>query len=416
MSRRIAPAVWIAAALLGMTAFLTIVTEGLVVTGLSTYPTASAALADATDGLTAMTYGIVGALILSRRANAVGAILLAFGLLGAALGASSSYSSHLFLPSSPANDARQFSALVALGWSAVVSGLAWLGAVTLVALLVQLFPDGRPLSSRWRLLLWLTLLWPLLFVCVNEFSPLTDATGQAVNPHGVTGPLADVLVGARTALSGIVALIILGSVASTILRFRRARGRQRAQLKWFAYGAVAAVVGFSFNGPFGTAGYALNGIAFSVIPLCIGIAILRHRLYDIDLLIRRSVSYAATSATVGVAFFAAIVVLETLLWPLTGGSEAAIAVSTLIGVAIFQPVRRRIQRAVDRRFDRSNYDAAGTLDRFSNRLGTEVDLDALRAELLGVVGETMTPAHASLWLRPPSRSAATIDAARGTMS
>ena len=402
VGRRVTPLVWIAGTLFGLATVLTIGAVVLVLTGLSGYPTLVAALNDAAIGLSSMPYALVGALILSRRANAVGAILLGFGLLGAALAASSGYASHLDLPRPEANGPATLTELAAVGWVAVVGGLAWLAAVTLIGLLVQLFPDGRPLSPRWRPLVWLTLLFPVLFLLVTEFAPETDLAGHAVNPHGLTGPLAEGLVIARAALGGVFGVVFVLSLVSAVLRFRRARGIQRAQLEWFVYGAAITGAANVVTNQLGTAGYLINDVVFCLIPASIGIAILRHRLYDIELLIRRTVSYGATSATVGLAFFAAIVVLETVLRPLTARSEAAVAISTLVAVALFQPIRRRIQDAVDRRFDRSRYDAARTLDRFTQRLGEEVDLDALRGDLLGVVGETMAPAHAGLWLRPPA--------------
>ncbi len=136
-----------------------------------------------------------------------------------------------------------------------------------------------------------------------------------------------------------------------------------------------------------------------LIPISIGIAVLRYRLYDIDVLINRALVYGATTAGIAIAFFAGIVVLQSLLRPLTSGSELAVAASTLVSFALFQPLRRRIQDAVDRRFYRSRYDAARTLDAFSVQLRDEVDLDAVRAELVSAVRDTVQPAHASVWLR-----------------
>jgi hypothetical protein len=139
--------------------------------------------------------------------------------------------------------------------------------------------------------------------------------------------------------------------------------------------------------------------AFMTMPVAIGIAILRYRLYDIDVLINRALVYGTTSAGIAIAFFAGIVVLQALLRPVTSGSEVAVAISTLASVVLFQPLRSRVQSAVDRRFYRSRYDAARTLDAFSVRLRDEVDLDAVRADLVRAVHETVQPAHASVWLR-----------------
>ena len=140
-------------------------------------------------------------------------------------------------------------------------------------------------------------------------------------------------------------------------------------------------------------------MVLDLIPISVAIAILRYRLYDIDLLINRTLVYAGTTAVIGGAFFGGIVLLQTLLRPFTTGSELSVAASTLVSFALFQPLRRRIERAVDQRFYRSRYDAVRTVDAFSERLRDEVELDALRGDLLTVVGDTMQPAHASLWLR-----------------
>jgi hypothetical protein len=143
----------------------------------------------------------------------------------------------------------------------------------------------------------------------------------------------------------------------------------------------------------------LTVFGLGLLPVAMGIAITRYHLYDIDALINRTVVYGATSAAIALTFFAGLVVLQTVLRPLTSGSELAIAASTLVSFALFQPVRRRLQSAVDRRFDRSRYDAARTLDAFTVRLRDEVDLDAVRADLISVIYKTVRPAHASVWLR-----------------
>jgi hypothetical protein len=140
-------------------------------------------------------------------------------------------------------------------------------------------------------------------------------------------------------------------------------------------------------------------LAIAAIPIAVAIAPLREHLYDIDALINRALVYGATTASIAIAFFSGIVVLQALLRPVTGGSEIAVAASTLASVALVQPLRKRAQSFVDRRFYRSRYDAARTLDEFSVRLRDEVDLDAVRAELVGVVRDTVQPTHAGVWLR-----------------
>jgi hypothetical protein len=149
--------------------------------------------------------------------------------------------------------------------------------------------------------------------------------------------------------------------------------------------------------------YVTGLLLYDSIPIAAGIAVLRYRLYDIDLLINRTLVYGATSAVLAMTFFGGVLAFQTVLRPITGVSEVAIAVSTLLSFALFQPIRRRAQDLVDRRFNRSRYDAARTLDVFARRLRDEVDLNILETELLGVVGSTMAPAHVSLWLRGRGR-------------
>ena len=391
---------WIAGALVGLSLLLSVVAVVLVlIVPASNAIPAAALLNDATTAVTSLPAAFVGALVLWRRANPVGAILLGFGLLGTALGASQSYGAYVGVIPPPTNDPRALSAIAATGWWSVIGALAWLAGLTLVLLLLQVFPDGRLLGPRWRGLLWLTLLFPVVLVGLTELGVEPGATGPAASPFGPGGSLSDAVATARAALGPAFALLGLLSLLSALLRFRRSDGRQRAQLKWFVYGAALAGAVITLTGPLRTVGYVINGLAFCIIPAAIGVAILRHRLYDIDLLIRRTVSYATTSAALAFTFFAAIVILEALLRPLTAGSEAAVAISTLVAVALFQPIRRRVQDAVDRRFDRSRYDAARTLDSFAVALRDEMDLESVRADLMGAVSRTVAPDHASLWLR-----------------
>jgi hypothetical protein len=176
---------------------------------------------------------------------------------------------------------------------------------------------------------------------------------------------------------------------------------ERQQLKWVASSAALCAIAFGdlVLGNSAKVSQVLMVAAFMTMPAAIGIAITRYRLYDIDILINRALVYGATTAGIAFAFFAGIVVLQALLRPITTGSEVAVAASTLGSFALFQPLRGRIQRTVDRRFYRSRYDAVRTLDDFSVRLRDEVDLDAVRAELVAAVRDTVQPAHASVWLR-----------------
>jgi branched-subunit amino acid ABC-type transport system permease component len=187
-------------------------------------------------------------------------------------------------------------------------------------------------------------------------------------------------------------------------RSARAVGVERQQFKWFMAGvlltfAVTVVGGTLLLNDSDLAKFVIsNGVA--AVPISVGVAILRYRLYDIDLFIKRTVVYGGTSVAIALTFFLGILALQALLRPLTAGSELAVAASTLGTLALLQPIRRRVQNAVDRRFDRARHDAARTIEAFAEQLRDEVDLDALRTDLLGTVQQTMAPAHSSLWLRP----------------
>jgi hypothetical protein len=245
---------------------------------------------------------------------------------------------------------------------------------------------------------WATAALPLPFLAISALAP-------AFPPASPAPPPLPVLL---LQLTQVVALV--ASILSLLVRMRRARGDERQQIKWLAYGAlpIGAIFVLSFIQPvvvstFGLEAsawlFVLQHIAFLSVPLAIGIAILRYRLYDIDHLINRTLVYGVTTATIAVAFFAGIVVLQAILRPFTNGSEIAVAVSTLVSFALFQPLRARVQAGVDRRFNRSRYDAARTLEDFSVHLRDEVDLDAVRADLLDAVRETVQPAHVAVWLR-----------------
>ncbi|HAF12044.1 MAG TPA: hypothetical protein DCK98_18490 [Chloroflexi bacterium] len=298
--------------------------------------------------------------------------------------------------------------------------VVWAGSVTvgtafatLVFFSLLLFPDGRLPSPRWR---------PIAGAAVVVIALL--GTGTALSPEDVLspgvvvaspirlvegGPLLDVLGWP----SGVFAIgVALACLAAPFVRFRAASGVERQQLKWFAYGAalipavaLVAIIG-SLVAPGvleSTAGANLWPLSVAGIPIATGVAILRLRLYDIDVLINRTLVYVALSAVLVAAYVVGVAAFQFLLSPFTAGSPIAVAASTLGVVALFQPLRRRIQALVDRRFYRQRYDAERTLDAFTARLRDQVDLDALRGELLGVVADTLQPTQASVWLREQRR-------------
>jgi hypothetical protein len=274
-----------------------------------------------------------------------------------------------------------------------------------------LFPDGRLPSPRWRFALWTGAALAAATVLGRAFGDRAfepEDLGPTPNPYALPGAAGRAAAEAGRIAESLLALAVLAAVAGVIVRLRRSRGIERQQLKWFAYvgglmlGALCLAV-VSFVDPdrlgdnLGTFGwYAFVGLFTIGLPLAMGAAILRHRLYDIDVVIRRTLVYGALTATLGAAYLA-LVLLAGLA---VGENDVAIAASTLAVAALFRPARARIQAAVDRRFFRRRYDAGRTLEAFGARLRDEVDLDTVGADLRAVVHETVQPAHVSLWLRP----------------
>lgn len=304
--------------------------------------------------------------------------------------------------------------------------LKWLGswssapAFATLPLFALLFPDGRPPSRRWIPLIWTTLIGAALLMFSEALRPeviIFTAGAELIVPNPFSIPA---IAPVATAAGAVALALILGSVLlamlALVLRFKRSRGTERQQLKWFvlAMGTLATLLvtsamieavasggraEMSAMDPVAQAVWILAISSLVLLPLSAGVAILRYRLYDIDVLINRALVYGALSAMLLGTYVFSVLVLTALVRPITGSGDLAVAVSTLAVLALFQPLRARIQRAVDRRFYRARYDAARTIDRFGARLREQVDLDQLRGELIGVVDETIKPAHASLWLR-----------------
>jgi hypothetical protein len=340
----------------------------------------------------------VGALIALRRpGNAVGWILLGIAISFAAGETALAYVTE------SSNPGRVPVAWVG-GWMPNV----WFGLA--VIFLPLLFPHGHLPSPRWRPVLWLGVADIVLGAGSSALAPgaLELQSGIVIeNPLGVGGGVVRV-AGTLGTVLGAVAVVL--AAASVVVRLRHARGAERQQLKWFAYVGVlaaaclvvAVLVGAVLGDPnegftvlatvAWLSGLALLGLG---LPAATGIAILRHRLYDVDVVIRRTLVYGALSATLGATYLALVLLIGLAV----GESGFAVAVSTLAVAALFRPLRARIQAVVDRRFYRSRYDAERTLEAFGGRLRDELDLEALAADLRGVVRDTVQPAHVSLWLR-----------------
>ena len=344
----------------------------------------------------AVVFTWVGTALAWRRPNnAIGWLLLGVGVVAGVQAGLTEYSAFAVI-----GRATPLTGGVIAGW--LVSWI-WVSEPTaVVVFLLLLFPDGHFLSPRWRAFALLGGGSALAAMIATAFNagPLQDAP-FADNPFPL---FSDPDWNAFSVCMLGLAAASFGAAASLFVRYRRSGGIERQQLKWLSFEAVVlavAVVTGSFS-----IGQKLGQIlliaAVSLAPVMVAIAVLRYRLYDIDTVINRTVVYLVTTGAVGVTFFVGIVVLQTALRPLTGGSEVAVAISTLISVALAQPIGRRIRSTIDRRFYRSRYDAARTVDCFAAGLSDEVDLGAVRGSLLEAVDATLQPSSASVWLRNDS--------------
>jgi hypothetical protein len=351
-----------------------------------------------------LAFSTVGALVASREpGNAVGWIMCWAGAGYAIASAALTYADNMI---DPATGVSTFDQVVV--W---VGGWAWImGAGPAATLLLLLFPDGKLPSRRFRPIAWLAVAGILSIFASIAFvpGPIHDYE-PATNPAGIPG--AGSLLKVVGDLGGLALLIsVLGSLASIAIRYRRAATEVRQQLKWLTYAAglvglalVGAILAEALISSAGLASDVSNLLvttSLSALPVAIGIAILKHRLYDIDLIINRTLVYGGLTALLAATYLALVVLLQGAI-PAADDSDLTIAGSTLAVAALFRPLRARLQGFIDRRFYRRKVDAQRTLESFSSRLRDDVDLDHLSADLLGVIRETMQPEHASLWLRAP---------------
>ena len=343
----------------------------------------------------------VGAIVASRRPeNPVGWLLCLAGVSVSTSSFASQYAIYALLARPGSLPAGEALAWIAAWQLPIMNGIP--------VLYLLLFPTGRLPSRRWRPVAWLTVAFVVVGVVLAALSPgaYLGSLGPIRNPLGIGG-----LTGIYKAVFFTMApLLIVAAVLSVFVRLRRSVGIERQQLKWFAYAVAAFAVGIilvsvitAVDTPpwFERAGVAFFTLAGAAYPIVIGIAILRYRLYDIDLIINRTLVYGSLTAMLALVYLGGVVGLQAALRVLSGQeSTLAVVASTLVIAALFGPLRQWVQGLVDRSFYRRKYDAAKTMAAFNARLREETDLDALCGDLVGVAGATVQPAHVSLWLRP----------------
>ena len=357
--------------------------------------------------LVLLAYATAGALIVSRQPrNVIGWLLGASALLSA-LGSLAIEYGVYGLVTRPGS-------VPGASWAALVGGgLRSVGFFLILTFLLLLFPTGHLPSPRWRPLAWVTLAATVLFLAGNTLTG--DLSSADTRLTSIANPLRLVAAGslADNLLNGVSILLIFGCAvgccASVVVRFRRARGIERQQLKWLAYAAMWAALAFfgAWVGVFTNNPILASAVTFDLcllgIPIAVGIAILRHGLFDIDIIINRTLVYGSLTVLLAAVYFGSVIAMQRLAGIIAGPQAVAnpliIVVSTLLIAALFTPLRRRIQRTIDHRFYRAKYDAARTLERFAATLRQQIELDQLGDHLVGVVEETMQPAHVNLWLR-----------------
>jgi hypothetical protein len=348
---------------------------------------------------------IVGALIsVHRPGNRIGALLLAGAL---------AISTFSFLENYFGYAAQHPGALPDLRADAWIANGALILGVGALVLMVLVYPTGRLPSRRWRPVAWALAAWTLVATALLTVQPTLVMAKEMPNPVGLQGSAAPVVKQALDVAILPLLLLLPAAVASLVVRFRRARGWERQQLKWLLYAVALSAAATILNtlGVLGAWGGAIDNLVAFGIPIANGIALLRYRLYDIDRLINRTLVYGSLTAILVLGYAVVVIISGQLL-----GQDATLAVAgaTLAMAAAFQPLRRRIQAVVDRHFNRRRYDATRTIEAFTTRLRDEIDLDTLSGELVAVVDQTMEPTQVSLWLRRPDRQASSELASRHT--
>jgi hypothetical protein len=340
--------------------------------------------------------GMVGGLIsVHRPGNRIGALLLVGALALSIFSFLENYFGYATQHPGVLPD------LQAVAW---VANGAFPAGLDALLLMVMVYPTGRLPSRRWRPLAWALAAWGLVAVALLTVQPTLVMAPTVPNPVGVQGPAARVVE--QALITAILPLLffLTAAVVSLIVRFHRASGLERQQLKWLLYAVALSAAATTLNntGVLGAWGGAIENLIALGIPTAIGIALLRHRLYDIDRLINRTLVYGSLTAILGLGYALVVIGLGQLL-----GQDTSLAVAgaTLAMAAVFQPLRRRIQAMVDRRFNRRRHDAAKTIETFTAYLRDQIELDTVSAELVAVVDQTMEPTRVSLWLRRPDGQA-----------
>ena len=348
----------------------------------------------AAEGFLLALFAATGGLVAARRPrNPIGWLLLTTAVAFALLQFAERLAWHSLLADRAMGDR-------AADWLWVANWI-WILAVAPIFIFIPLlFPTGRPLSRRWRGAVWGASVMVAAFVLTSALrsGPLENYTAVENRFGVVSAGISDVLF----ALCGAAALISVGSVA---LRFRRSHGVERQQIKWVWGAGALLVVCFIASGlaqgPLGEDADSILFVGLFAVPAAVAVAILRYRLYDIAVVINRTLVYGSLTAALGLFYLGSVLLLQLILRPVTEESSLAVAVSTLAVAGLFRPARARIQELVDMRFYRRKYDAARTLQAFSARLRDEPDLDNLNSEVRTVLQETLQPSHVSLWLRSP---------------
>jgi MFS family permease len=362
--------------------------------------------------IVAVTFPLVGLLIVRRQPrNTIGWVLMSIGGISGLGALAVNYAGYSLVVGPGSAPPR------GVGVAAALAEGSWVPWIGLMGYLILVYPDGHLPSPRWRPVGWLFAVTIVIITVGIIFSPWTleeAPVADLANPLGSQSaqPILTVLLDVFFPL---LPLCFVACAIALALRFRRSRGSERLQLKWLAAaGAVVALVYLvtivsvvladltafvDERAGWITALQTMSLLSFALVPVAIGMAILRHRLYDIDVVINRALVYGSLTATLAGVYLGSVLLLQQVLSPLTNQSDLAIAGSTLAVAALFGPARARIQAAVDRRFYRRRYDAARIVDDFSSRLRDEIDVEAVGTDLRKAVHETVQPAHVSLWLR-----------------